>query len=237
MSPDHDRFYPALASLVERLESEGAAYVLVGGLAVGLWLRQGTTEPIRHRATHDIDLGAPLETVRVLQASALAGEARVHRLEVQGLPIDVIQIERSPGEGVEGGDVLMQTHARAELLRLPGHEVFVRVLRPAPLVVMKAVAYRNNRGRTKDLVDVAALAVADLDRGQTKEELTELRRLLPDFQMSLDDLAARFSSLDSLGPTQYARAFSTRKLLYEEDDDEDQLKEEALVAVQELLDV
>src|SRR5690606_32209163 len=102
---------------------------------------------------------------------------------------------------------------------------------------MKAVAYQNNRGRTKDLVDVAALAIADLDRGQTREELTELRRLLPEFQRSLDDLAARFSFVDALGPTAYAKAFSTQKLLYEENDEEELLKERALVAVQELLDV
>lgn len=234
MSGEHDQSYPALARLAEGLEREGASYVLVGGLAVGLWLRTLGGGVTRYRATHDIDIGAPLETVRLLQASLAPGEVQVHRLHLEGKRIDVIQIERSTGVGLEGGDVLAETHTRVEALKLPGHEVFVRVLRPAPLVVMKAVAYQNNRARTKDLVDVAALAIADLDRGQTRDELAELRALSRDFQASLDDLASRFRSLDALGPTEYAKAFSTRRLLGDENDDEELLRESAVIAVREL---
>lgn len=233
MTTAHEPFYPALARLVERLDRARAPYVLVGGLAVGLWLRPADGETSRYRATHDIDVGAPAGTVRLLQAQVARGESLVYRLEVEGKRIDVIQIEKSPGTGLEGSDVLVHTHERVGMIKLPGQEVSVRVLRPAPLVVMKAVAYQNNRDRRKDLVDVAALAVGDLNRGETREELAELRTLLPDFQASLDDIARRFSSMDALGPTEYAKAFSSRRLL-RDDDDEELLKERAQVAVQEL---
>ena len=236
ITDEHDRFYPALAKLAEELERKRATYVLVGGLAVGLWLRRADTPAMpRLRTTRDIDLGASRELAGRLGGRVLRNAPQVVRLELHGATVDVIDLAPSSGAGLEGGDVLVRLHPHHASIAVPGHDVSVRVLRPAPLVVMKAVAYANNRERRRDLVDVAALAIADFIHGTTREELATLISAFPELAGPVADLGRRFDDVDAPGSDEYARAVSPRQLLRDEPDDADELRERASVAVRRLL--
>lgn len=234
---EHDEFYPALAEITDRLEREEATYVLVGGLAVGLWLRAiDEAHDARYRSTVDIDLGVSAATVQSLGASKLKGESLVYRLQIRGKPVDVLRIEASTGEGLEGSDVLVDTYNDFSRLQIPGQKANVRVLHQAPLVLMKAVAYANNPSRTKDLVDVAFLAVADMRTGALRTEFEALRRRLPRFEEHLKRLALRFDSEDAIGPGEYSKAMSTKRFLGEYDDEEQEHRQRAHHAVMELFE-
>lgn len=246
--PDHDPLYKHVLELTEALEQAGSEPMLIGGLAVGLWRRRALASATippditrvleLDRSTRDIDFSVVrsasarnrLATLNYAQRGEFGhrrGDIRVDLLEAD--------IAHSKGPRLDASDVLPALRERFDWLRLDETDRRVRVLRPAGLVILKAVAYENDPARGKDLIDIATLAFLDFRRGETRSELRELVTLAPE---PIRRLNGHFRDQDCAGPIATAREFN-RLPQYDESWDarDEELRAMSSAAVLRLLDV
>jgi hypothetical protein len=158
-------FGALLTELAAALDEQGIEWMLVGGLAVGVW-----TVP---RGTKDIDLALTVPSTARLAAALAAARLEVAPSQLEGLPQGgVVRVRRSePGRPSLVVDLLCagtKFEREALGLRRPTELFGVRtwVVSPDDLLLYKLIA-----GRPRDMADVDRLLRLD----SVPEDMTRVR--------------------------------------------------------------
>lgn len=111
-----------------------------------------------------------------------------------------------------------------------------RLATPWALVVLKCVAHEN-RAKEKDVVDLARLALVDLDVGSIREAIARFARSLPpSLQEPIRRMRGRFAARDKDGPSKFIGSVRTNwPRLASDDDLEDEVREVLVASVDRLL--
>lgn len=178
-----ENWLPALREVYEALEQEGLGPIVVGGRAL-LLLRPaasvlGTEANLAERltivarVTHDLDVALVGSRSRLHEAHALLTQQLSFRWDgvkrhryIRGagateVVVDLVTAQRPPDRDKEWAIHWVLPIVAA----LPPAEIDgLRVMNPAGLVVLKAVASQDDpRRRTRDYIDLAQLALRDRD--------------------------------------------------------------------------
>ena len=111
-----------------------------------------------------------------------------------------------------------------------------RLASPWALVVLKCVAHEN-RAKEQDVVDLARLALIDLDEGTIREGLVRYARSLSQsLQEPIRRMRSRFATRDKDGPSKFIRSVrSNWPRLASDVDLEDEVRDVLVAAVGRLL--